>query len=260
MQDADNQVVHSAIARNAGIVLSLPSAGILRHHKSRFLAETPDGVWVESPPEDRALVQELIASQQPTGISFRQGAIKIVFSSPVLRHEPAYKINADVTVEAVLTRYPKEVKSIQRRNNYRVTVPTDSELRVRVWRMGPGVPVRDRPMAKQEVKATLRDISLGGIGVTLEGDGGEPPKIGEEDRLRISLKGKDNELILEGRLRYPVCPEGSTVRGGIQFKSLDKDIDGRQILAALTRIVGELTRAELRRMRMGMTQPTTNAA
>jgi hypothetical protein len=65
------------------------------------------------------------------------------------------------------------------------------------------------------------------------------------------------ELILEGRLRYPQAPTGNQVRAGIQFKSLDKDIDGRQVLTLLTRIVGELTRAELRRMRRG---PATPAA
>ncbi|HWB53908.1 MAG TPA: PilZ domain-containing protein, partial [Tepidisphaeraceae bacterium] len=162
------------------------------------------------------------------------------------------------TVEAVLTQFPVEVKSIQRRSNYRVAIPEESDLRVRVWRLGPGVPVRDRPMAKQEVKAKLRDISLGGVGVVLEGEGDEPPKISEEDRLRISLKSGEHELILEGRMRYPNKLNGTTFRAGIQFKSLDKDLDGRQTLATLTRIVGELTRAELRRMRIGMTAP--NAA
>ena len=35
---ADNyDMLLDAIARNSGIVLSLPSAGMLRHHKSRFL-------------------------------------------------------------------------------------------------------------------------------------------------------------------------------------------------------------------------------
>ncbi|HWB54161.1 MAG TPA: hypothetical protein VG722_08210, partial [Tepidisphaeraceae bacterium] len=91
MQDSDNQLVHSAIARNAGIVLSLPSAGILRHHKSRFLAECEEGIWVEAPPEERPLINELINSQQPSGISFRHGSIKVVFSAPIRRHNPDYR-------------------------------------------------------------------------------------------------------------------------------------------------------------------------
>ena len=259
MQEQDKQAVQQAIARNSGIVLSLPSAGILRHHKSRFLAEADGGVWVESPSEDRALVNELIASQQSCGISFRQGHAKVVFGTPVLKHNPEYRINAEVTVEAVLTKFPEDVKVIQRRNNYRVAVPDDSELKVRIWRMGPGIPLRDRPMAKQEVKARLRDISLGGIGVVLEGEDGNPPKIDEADRLRVQLKSPDTELLIEGRLRYPGDLKGPTSRAGIQFKGLEKDIDGRQMLATLTRIVGELTRAELRRMRIGLATPAAAA-
>ena len=45
---------------NARLVLSLPSAGLLRHHKSRFLAIAADGIWIECPPDDRALIDDLI--------------------------------------------------------------------------------------------------------------------------------------------------------------------------------------------------------
>ena len=41
-------------------------------------------------------------------------------------------------------------------------------------------------------------------------------------------------------------------RAGIKFKPLDKDMEGRQALATLTRIIGELQRAELRQHRMGI--------
>jgi hypothetical protein len=39
---------------------------------------------------------------------------------------------------------------------------------------------------------------------------------------------------------------------GVAFIKLDKDVKGRQKLAALARIVGELQRAEARRMRLGI--------
>lgn len=255
MQEADKQVVHQAVDRNAAIVFSLPSAGILRHHKSRFLAETPEGIWIEAPAGEGPLIEQLLLTGQPVGISFRHGHAKIIYSTPLCRRDAEYRINAEVTVEAVLTKFPDDVKTIQRRNNYRVPVPLDSEIKVRVWRLGPGVPVRDRPMSKQEVKATVRDLSLGGVGVILEGEGGAPPKISDADRLRISVKTPSTELILEGRLRYPGQPDSPSVRAGIQFKSLDKDLDGRQTLTTLTRIVGELTRAELRRLRIGLPNP-----
>ena len=43
-------VLEAAVARNSGIVLSLPSAGMLRHLKSRFLGDAPEGIWLESAP------------------------------------------------------------------------------------------------------------------------------------------------------------------------------------------------------------------
>jgi c-di-GMP-binding flagellar brake protein YcgR len=255
MSYSDNQIVRSAIARNAGIVVSLPSAGLFRHHKSRFLAESEEGIWVEIPLQEQPLIDELILNAQKTGISFRQGPLKIVFAAPVLRYNPEYQINAEVAVAAAMVACPDEVKTIQRRSNYRVPVPEESDLHVRVWRIGPGVPVRDRPMARQELKARLRNLSLGGVGVIFEGEEGVPVKVSSEDRLRVCLAHNDGELILEGRMRYPEAPKGPRARAGIQFKSLDKDMDGRQALALLTRIVGELTRAELRRMRQGIGTP-----
>jgi hypothetical protein len=38
----------------------------------------------------------------------------------------------------------------------------------------------------------------------------------------------------------------------VQFKTLENNLDGRQILAQLTRIVGELQREEVRRLRLGL--------
>ena len=52
-------------------------------------------------------------------------------------------------------------------------------------------------------------------------------------------------------MRHPVEPaKENQMRAGIQFKSLESNIDGRQTVAQLTRIVGELQREEIRRYRL----------
>jgi hypothetical protein len=38
----------------------------------------------------------------------------------------------------------------------------------------------------------------------------------------------------------------------VQFKKLQNDLEGRQNVAALTQIVGELQRDEVRRIRLGL--------
>jgi c-di-GMP-binding flagellar brake protein YcgR len=247
-------ILAAAIARNSAMVISLPSAGMLRHHKSRFLAEEQDGFWIESAPNERALIDELIANQTPVGVSFKAGSQKVSFVVPILKRDPQFRMNADTILEALSLSFPADVRAMQRRNNYRVRVTEDSELAVRVWRIPEHFFLSDKPMASQELVTKMRDISIGGLGVFLLPKGEEPPKVLLGERLRISLRYREmDELILEARLRYLPPPGGPTpIRGGIQFKKLDDNLEGRQNLASLTKIVGELQRDEVRRTRLGI--------
>lgn len=248
-----NQSLCQAISRNAGLVLSLPSAGMLRHYKSRFLADAEGGFIVEGVPCEKALIGELIQSRQAVGIAFKHGQTKVVFTTCVLENLANYRINQETEVEALLLKMPENLKAIQRRACYRVRVAGESELKMRVWRIGEKTYLHDRPQAALELTVELRDLSISGVAVLIKGKDGRPPIVSEADRLRIQLTYQDHDLLLEGRLRSIVAtPQQDVIRGGIQFKQLQEDLEGRQNLAALTRIVGELQRAEVRRERMGL--------
>src|SRR5215212_2628935 len=151
MAENKQEILRHAIARNAGIVLSLPSAGMLRHHKSRFLAEAPDGFWVESAPGEAAMIEALAITQQPAGISFKNGNLKVVFGAPIKRRDTNYGINAQTVVEAILLSFPTDIKSIQRRTNYRVRIPDGAEFSARIWRVPEHAYLGDRPMAAQQL-------------------------------------------------------------------------------------------------------------
>jgi len=256
MPEDNVQLLLNAIGRNGGCVVSLPDAmGLLHHHKSRFLLEDGKGFWIESARADRELIEEVIGSGRKAGVSFRSGVTRFVFAAPILRREPDYPVNASVSVEAMLVQQPTEIHPIQRRANYRARVSADSELSARIWRIARSAYLHDRPAAAQELPTRLRDISTGGIGVTFLAKDGEPPRITPEDRLRIQLTlAEGEELILEGRLRYPLkLPKAATeVRAGVQFKQLNDDLAERQMLATLTKVVGEMQRAEARRFRLGI--------
>jgi hypothetical protein len=89
--------------------------------------------------------------------------------------------------------------------------------------------------------------------VTLFGKDKEKPRVSTEDRLRVLLKYGEQSLVVEGRMRRPTGEStGNTIVTGIQFKKLENDLDGRRVLAQLTRIVGELQRKETRRVRLGL--------
>lgn len=252
-QEDSQALLREAIARNAAVVLSLPSAGMLRHHKSRFLGQEGEGFWVESVPAERPLVDELVSAKKPVGISFKSGTKTVALTSAIHRRDPAFQVNAQMTVDAVLLPFPEHIKAIQRRHNYRVRVTEESGVIVRIWRIPEQAHLGDRPLAAQQIETQVRDLSLGGLGVTLVGKGAEPPKVLAEERLRIELTYNDIAMLLEGRLRHPTQKtEGNTVRGGIQFKALDSSLEGRQKAAQLTKIVGELQRDEVRRARLGL--------
>jgi c-di-GMP-binding flagellar brake protein YcgR len=253
MNQADIQLLREAIARNTGVVLSLPSAGMLRHYKSRFLGEFEGGIVLESPSGESLLLDALKASNQPCGVAFRKEHVKVIFAAPVHGRQDQWQINADTVVAALMLIFPTEIKTIQRRANYRVSLPPDSGMSVRIWRIGERAWLREQPMAAQEVKAQLRDLSVGGIGVKFIGKDGRMPQITPDDRLRVLLTFNDQTMILEGRMRSPsdVQPEGM-IQTGVQFKHLEEDLKGRQSLAQITRIVGELQREEVRRIRLGL--------
>lgn len=253
MAENTRELLHDAIARNSAAVFSLPSAGLFRHLKARFLAETSAGVWIEATTGELPLIQELIASQHPAGISFKSGQTKVVFATPILEFNPEYSINADTKTSAALIAFPENLKAIQRRNNYRVRAWTDCALAVRLWRIAPRVYIGDRPMSTQEINITARDLSLGGMGVILHGQDDKPPKITTEDRLRLELRFGETMLLLEGRMRNPAGPQPpNAICTGIQFKEMAGDIEGRQKLTQLTRIIGEMQREEVRRARLGI--------
>jgi len=253
MSDKDLQVLHQAIGRNTGLVLSLPSAGMLRNHKSRFIGETEGGILLESPPGEEALIGELIKNKSPCGVSFRHEIHKVMFATSIRAVRPGWRLNDSTTVNAILMDLPADLKLKQKRSDYRVEIPRDSEVSIRVWRIGATEYLKQQPSATKEVTTEIRDLSTGGVGVKFVGKNSAAPIICTEDRLRILIKYKDESLIIEGKMRAPIgTQQGDAIITGIQFKKLENDLEGRQTLSVLTRMVGEFQREEMRRVRMGL--------
>lgn len=255
MPDKNAELLQQAIARNMGAVISLPSAGMLRHCKSRFLGAENNSILLESPTGQNPLIAELIASQVLCGVSFRSNVYKVMFASPIISHEPGWRINVGTNVDAIRLAYPDKIQAVQRRANYRVEIPPDTDISLRLWRIPDHAYIKEQPLSAQEVKAEIRNLSIGGAGVKLIGKDGTMPQISTEDRLRVVLKYVDQTIIMEGRMRDPLATSGQNILiTGIQFKKLENDMEGRRILAQLTRIVGELQREETRRARLGLSK------
>jgi len=257
MAETNEQMLRHAIARNAAAVLSLPSAGMLRHHKTRFLGECADGLgpgadglWIEAPYDDAALLDELMSKSEPVGMSFKGGFSSVVFTAPIRRRLEEFTLNVaseQSHVPALLLPFPREFKALQRRAAYRVTLPLENQLAVRMWRIPEHAVLRDRPMAAAEVEARVRDLSVAGMGFLCPPKNGKPPQLIAGQRLRVSLKFAEHEVLIDARLIHLRLVGDNTVAAGMQFKKLERDIEGRQTLAKLTAIVGRLQREELQR-------------
>ena len=272
--DDNLQLLRDAIVRRAGIVLSLPNlaalapgqdrdAAPLRHYKSRFLADAGDGLWVESVPAERDLVRALVDDRYPAGVSFRSGQLKVMFAAPLLHAQDDYGGAAGTDaagggrVSALLLRFPgaSDIRAVQRRRNFRVPIVLPSDLHARVWLMPEDAHLREKPSPRSELTCELRDISVGGIGVTLNVPDGRPLAVAAGDRLRIQLTLRETSVVLEGRLRHPYRPVrlgDAAVRAGIQFKTLTDSRDDRQSLGHLNKIVSDLQRESIRRRKLGV--------
>lgn len=254
MKEELKLVLRDAIARNVGAVLSLPSAGMLRHCKSRFLLEAENGFWLESVPAEQALIEQLIESKRPVAVAFKAGAQKVIFGSPIVQRNPSLRVSKDIQLDAVCLLFPDQIKIVQRRGTYRVAIPEASALTVRIWRIPEEWDLRERPASTLEIKATLRDLSTSGLGATCPAASEGTPRLVENQKLRISLIDEDaKELVIAARMRYlQKTPAG--FRMGVQFENLQGDFESRVTLTRLTSLVGALQRAELRRIHLGLTK------
>jgi c-di-GMP-binding flagellar brake protein YcgR len=251
--DSSQDTLREAIARNSGAVLSLPSAGYLRHHKTRFLADAGDGFWIESVPEENRLVDELIAARTSVGLTFKTKTEKIVFAAPILVRQDGFPVNRTTTAEALLLCFPEQIKAVQRRSSYRLRMGPNPDLLVRMWRITEKAYLKDKPSNVLEIPLALKDISAGGMGVLCPPqDCGDPQRLVSNQRLRVQLNYEENEVLLEGRSRHIVLNADQSMRVGVQFRSLEEDIEGRQALSKLNTILAQLSREQARRVKLGL--------
>lgn len=252
MVDTTQELLYEAIARNSAAVLSLPTAGMLRHNRTRFLAIGEGGFYLESIAGETELIDSLIISQLPVGVAFKTGNNKIVFAVPIWKRQPDFRLNKELCVEGLLLPFPQSIKSIQRRTAYRVQIPSSCDINVRIWRIAEHAVLRDRPSASMEVPVNVRDISVGGMGVLCPPKDDKPANLTNDQRLRIVIRYGVMEAMVEGRVRHALPTPDKSIRLGVQFRKLEDDLEGRQALGKLTAIVGELHRAEVRRVRLGL--------
>lgn len=139
----------------------------------------------------------------------------------------------------------------ERRRHFRVPVPENSQLRVRVWRLAPGVPLATRPMPSQLLPVDVRQLSAEGLSISLRGKDGQPTPVTATDRLRVEVQYADRTALVEARLREPADrPAGDApLPAGLRLHGRPTDHTHREAMATIATIVAHLQREALRARR-----------
>ena len=251
MAESHTEVLSAAVARNTGAVLSVPTAGMPRNLKTRFLGEEDNCLWLEVEAAASGLLDAVARDGQGVGVAFKTGTRTIMFATKVLETRADYRMNSQLTVAAARVERPTEIKSVQRRTNYRVSLGSDNELLVRAWRIPDNFVLRDRPPAALEMCVEPKDLSSGGISLLVKSAGADNARrVVDGQRLRILLRHAESEVLLEAFVRHAVDTPGGQQRLGVQFANTEADVAGRQALSKLNMIVAALAREEVRRLRL----------
>jgi c-di-GMP-binding flagellar brake protein YcgR len=126
-----------------------------------------------------------------------------------------------------------------------VPIRATDNANIKLWRIAEHVPLNEEPKDIFKLEATLRDLSVGGMGVVFQ----DRPLLVADQRMRIVLKLEDSkQLLLEAR-SGPIRQSGETFEAGLHFRDLQASLEGRQMLTELTRIVHGMQLREAKRNR-----------
>lgn len=247
----NSELLQQAIDRNSPVALVLPSTSMMKSYRSRLLAIGDAGIILESVPGEADAIDALIRSEQPVIVAFRADTQKVEFRARILKRERGYRLNADTELEVLHLPRPETVKAVQRRNDYRVTVPAESELSFGFFRVSEQDDFSAPPVATTSIVLDVRDFSAGGVGGIWKRRKDDPPTLASAQRIRVEIASPQGKATVDARVRFlDGLPDPSMQRIGLQFVLNPQNLQDRQKMTLLNKILGELQRLELRRKKL----------
>jgi hypothetical protein len=187
-----------------------------------------------------------IQDDQPVGISLKYGYGKFIFESKVIALEPSTDgQSGGVVVLAV----PDRIEIIQRRNYFRVEVPSSLKVNTLIWprrKQGAqnesassnGQTQRQHDGPDQYWQGRLVDISAGGAQIALESSTKEDFKNGQFLGIRFTPMPYETPVMFNAQIRN-ILPtaDGSNICLGLQIVGLEASLEGREVLQRLCSVV-----------------------
>ncbi len=251
MMPEHDSLLKDAIVRNTSIAISLPDGGLQHSCRSRFLSLTAEGIVIESLYGHDAVVDVLIQSGQAVKVSFRTDVRNVEFATPVLKRLKAHPLNDTTVVEAILIPFPEVIKAVQRRSDYRVSVPKEDTLKFSFWRVNEQDDFSKLPPESVRIVVDVRDCSSGGIGGIWNRQPNDPATLAGDQRFRVDIESPVGKQTFDARLRFlEDLADPLFKRVGLQFALQSTNLADRQKTMFLNKLMGELQRMELRRKKI----------
>ena len=186
-------------------------------------------VHLEIPQKDRHHPVN-IRIDQPVGISFKHDYSKYVFDSTVTGFEPGVNIDSG---GIIVIASPERVDRLQKRNFYRVSVPTGLNIRAIFWHRG-YIDNTKRVPDENQWQGTLVDLSAGGLQIAI--DPSQRPNFSQGQLIGMQFTPMPYEkpILLECQVRH-IAPtaDGKMLSLGIQIIGLEATAEGRDTLHRL---------------------------
>lgn len=243
--------LQQAIERNANAVLTVTCNGAARLTRSRLLAVDGKSLWIGLPTDQADAIDGMVNRHAEARVNFRLQQTNVEFHARVLERRQAYQLNATTTCEAVRLEWPTNIAVVQRRHAYRVGVASPVEVHVKIWRIEKDVDLTAIPPAGSEMNIDVRDFSESGVGGVWKRRVGENPILPTDQRLRVDIITPTGTTSIDAYVRFLAgLPEPEFRRVGVQFMFNRTNLIDRTKMSTLSRLIGDLQRAELKRLRV----------
>jgi c-di-GMP-binding flagellar brake protein YcgR len=215
-----------------------------RPFRSRFLAMLGDTLVLEYPTPPPGFPPPELTAGEAVGITFVHRRSHMVMTSLVRARED-FRLNASLTTPALVLNVPVTAASIDRRGAYRVDIPNNMPMALRLWAGGQGQRPTDASTLHPQYEACAGDLSVGGL---LVNHFSADPCWKGGDYVGLDLLPRYGQQIsLNAAVRYRRELAGGTFCYGLQFIGSEPiDLTPANTMA-IARLVAEYERYWLRR-------------
>lgn len=209
-----------------------------RYARTRFLAETGEGLLIDQPTEKGTPL--LLRPGDEVAIYYLLDDGRYAFKSAVTRRE-MFELRGRRRVPALRLRYPDQIHKAQRRDNYRLSVahlPSSNSVRI--------MTTSDEAV---RLEGSLVNVSAGGASLVFpEADAGRRFKV--DDTLIVELNLPDtlsDYPMLSRVVRLEREPAEQRLRMGVAWMLDGEESEGRQVYDSIAKFVHREQQRRLQR-------------